>query len=190
MYAMRTGSFRVLAGAAVAVLALSAAACGGGSNTTTSTAGTTSAEQWASGVCSSVTTWKKSLRSIQAGVTSQPSKSALQTAAQQVESATETLAQSLKQLGKPDTAQGAAAKQNLDALANTLQSGMTQLKATLNNAPSGTAGTLSQISALTTTLTSLANKLKVAGVNLQNFAPDGELKHAFNQASACQQYVH
>jgi hypothetical protein len=191
MYAMRTGFDRVLAGAAVAVLALSAAACGGGSNTTTSTAASgTSAEQWASGVCSSVTSWKNSLRSIQTSVASQPSKSSLQKAAQEVESATETLAQSLKQLGKPDTAQGEAAKQNLDALANTLQSGMTQLKSTLNNAPSGAAGTLSQISALTTTLTSMANKLKLAGVNLQNFAPSGELKQAFEQSSACKQYVH
>ena len=176
----------------MAVFALSAAACGGGgSNPTTSTAtGGTSAEQWANGICSSFTTWKKSLQSIQTSVTSQPSKSALKTAATQVESATETLAQSLKQLGKPDTAQGEAAKQNLDALANTLQSGMTQLKTTLNNAPSGAAGTLAQISALTATLTSLANKLKLAGVNLQNFAPSGELEQAFHQASACQKYIH
>jgi len=173
----------------VVALALSAAACGGGSNTTTA-AGGTSAEQWATGVCSSVTTWKKSLQSIRAGITSQPSKSQLQNAAGEVESATETLARSLKQLGKPETAQGEAAKQNLGALANTLQSGMTQLKTTLNNAPSGTAGTLSQISALTTTLTSMAYKLKLAGTNLQNLAPDGELQQAFHQSSACQQVVH
>lgn len=174
------------------MLVLSVAACGGGgSNTTTSTAaGGTSAEQWANGVCSSFTTWKKSLLSIQASVTSQPSKSGLQKAAHEVESATETLAQSLKHLGKPDTAQGQAAKKNLDALATTLQTGMNQLKTTLNNAPSGAAGTLSQISALTTTLTSMANKLKLAGNNLKNFTPDGELKQAFQQASACKRYIH
>ena len=192
---MRTSwiaSGRLLGGIGVAIVVLAAAACGGGgSNTTTSTAvGGTSAEQWATGVCSSVTTWTKSLQSIQASVTSQPSKSALQKAAQQAESATETLARSLKQLGKPDTAQGQAAKKNLDALANTLQTGLNQLKATLNNAPSGAAGTLAQISALTTTLSSAASKLKLVGANLNNFAPSGELKQAFQQAGACQKYVH
>jgi hypothetical protein len=181
---------RLLGLVSVTVLVLGAAACGSGGSNTTTTAGSTSAEQWASSVCSSVATWKKSLQSIQTSVTSQPSKSQLQQAAQEVESVTETLAQSLKQLGKPDTAQGETAKQNLGALANTLQSGMTKLKTTLSNAPSGTAGTLSQISTLTATLTSLAYKLKLSGTNLQNFAPDGELKQAFHQASACQPYIH
>lgn len=191
MCLMRTGSSRFLAGAALA-LVLSAAACGGGgSNTTTNTAsGGTSSEQWANGVCSSFTTWKKSLQSIQTSVMSQPSAAGLKKAARQAESATETLAQSLKQLGKPDTAQGQAAKKNLDALANTLQSGVQQLKTTLDNAPSGAAGMLTQISALTATLSNMANKMKLAGGNLENFAPSGELKQAFHQASACKQYVH
>ena len=177
----------------MAVLVLAASACGGGgssSPTTTATTGGTSAEQWANGVCSSFTTWKKSLQSIQTSVTSQPSKAALQKAARQVESATETLAQSLKQLGKPETAQGEAAKKNLDTLATTLQTGMNQLRQTLDNAPSGAAGALSQISALTATLTTMANKLKLAGSNLKNFAPSGELQQAFHQAGACRQYVH
>jgi len=191
MHVMRTAS-RLLAGAALAVLVLSATACGsGGSNTTTSTAaGGTSAEQWANGVCSAFTTWTKSLTSIKTDVTSQPSKSQLQQAERQVENATETLAQSLKQLGKPETAQGQAAKKSLDAVANSLQTGMDQLKQTLNSSPSGAAGTIAQISAITTTLTNMANKLKLAGGNLKNFAPSGELQQAFQQASACQKYVH
>ena len=186
------GPSRLLGAVAVAVVAVAAAGCGGGgSDTTTSTAaGGTSAEQWASGVCSAFTTWTKSLQSIKTSVTSQPSTSQLRQAERQIENATETLAQSLKQLGKPETAQGQAAKKNLDALATTLQSGMNQLKTTLNNAPSGAAGALTQISALTTTLANMANKLKLAGGNLENFAPSGELKDAFQQASACQKYIH
>ncbi len=191
MYAMRTGSFRLLAGAALTAVVLSAAACGGGgSDTTTSTAaGGTSAEQWANGVCASFTTWKKSLQSIQASAMSQPSGAALQKAFQQVETATQTLAQSLKKLGKPETAQGQAAKKNLDALANALQTGMSQLRTTLDNAPPGAAGTLSQVTAITTTLTNMANKLKLAGGNLKNFAPSDELEQAFRQAGACKPYV-
>jgi DNA repair exonuclease SbcCD ATPase subunit len=192
MCEMRIESFRVLGAAAVAVLVLTAAACGGGgSNTTTSTAaGGTSAAEWATGVCSSFTTWTKSLESIKTSATSQPSKSQLKDAEEQIESATETLAKSLKQLGRPDTAQGQAAKKNLDVLATSLQNGMNQLKETLSSSSSGTAGTLAQISAITATLTTMANSLKLAGGNLQKFAPSGELKQAFQQASACQQYVH
>jgi DNA repair exonuclease SbcCD ATPase subunit len=191
MYAMK-GPSRVFGVLAVAVLVLVAAACGGGkSDTTTSTAaGGTSAEQWANGVCSSFTTWTKSLESIKTSVTSQPSKSALQQAEKQVESATQKLAQSLKQLGTPDTAQGEAAKKNLDTLATTLQTGMNQLKETLNSNSSGAAGTLAQISAITATLSTMAGKLKLAGGNLKNFAPSGELRDAFEQAAACKKYIH
>jgi hypothetical protein len=186
MYAM--GTRRLLGGAAIAVLVLTAAACGGGgSKTTTSTAGGTSAEQWANGVCSSFTAWTKSLESIKTSVASQPSKSALQQAEKQIESATETLAQSLKQLGTPNTAQGEAAKKNLNTLATTLQTGMNQLKQTLN---SNSSGALAQISAITATLSTMANQLKLAGGNLKNFAPSGELKAAFQQADACQKYIH
>jgi len=186
------GPPRVLGALAVAALVLVAAACGGGkSNTTTSTAaGGTSAEQWANGVCSSFTTWTKSLESIKTSVSSQPSKSALQQAEKQIETATETLAHSLRSLGTPDTAQGQAAKKNLDTLATTLQSGMNQLKQTLNSNSSSAAGTLAQISAITATLSTMASKLKLAGGNLKNFAPSGELRQAFQQASACQKYIH
>ena len=36
----------------------------------------------------------------------------------------------------------------------------------------------------------MANNLKIAGGNLKNFAPSGELKQAFEQAKACQPYLH
>jgi hypothetical protein len=191
MCVMQTAS-RLLAGAALATLVLAAAACGGGgSDTTTSTAaGGTSSEQWATGVCSSFTTWKKSLESIKTDVTSNPSKSALQQAGHDIDSATETLAKSLKDLGKPETAQGQAAKKSLDTLAAQLQSGMDKINETLNSSSSGAAGALTQVSTISATLANMANSLKLAGGNLKNFAPDHELEQAFQQASACKQYVH
>jgi hypothetical protein len=189
---MRIGSSRVLCGVAVAVLVLCAAACGGGAggSTTTATAGGSSAEQWATGVCSSFTTWKKSLESIQTDVTSQPSTSQLQKAGRQVESATETLVQSLKQLGTPETAQGEAAKKNLDTLATSLETGLNKIKQTLSTPTSGAAGALSQISTLSATLSGMANDLKLAGGNLKSFAPSDELKQGFQQSSACKPYMH
>ena len=175
----------------MAVLVLSVAACGGGAgNTTTnSAAGGSSSVQWANGICTSFTTWKNSLESIKTDFKSQPSESQLRQAGRQVENATQTLARSLKQLGKPDTAQGATAKKNLDALATSLETGMDKLKDTLNTSASGDAGVLAQISTIAATLSAMGNHLELAGANLKNFAPSDDLRQAFHQAAACQPYV-
>lgn len=194
MQKMGTGPSRFLATAAAAGLVLSVAACGGGGGagptTTTAAAGGSSAVQWANGVCSSFTTWKQSLESIKTDVKSRPSESQLRQAGRQVENATEKLARSLKQLGKPETAQGEAAKQQLDRLATALEDGMSQLEDTLKSNSSGGGSVLSQISAISATLATLANKLELAGGNLKQLAPSGELRQGFHQAAACRQYVH
>jgi hypothetical protein len=186
VWVMRTG---LLSCAAVAVLVLLTAACGGGGERTTTAAGGTSPAEWANGVCSSVTTWKQSLESIKDTVASQPSPSQLRRAGRKVERATETLARSLKELGTPETAQGEAAKKSLDTLATSLQNGMNKLEQTLGSSPSGVAGTLAQISALTATLSSMAHALELAGGNLKDLAPGDELEQAFHQASACKSLV-
>jgi ElaB/YqjD/DUF883 family membrane-anchored ribosome-binding protein len=174
----------------VLALVLAAVACGGGGeSSTTTTTEESSAVQWAGGVCSAFTTWKNSVKSIESSVASQPSKSQIQKAGQDFQSATKTLTESLKQLGKPDTAQGQAAKKNLDTLESTLQSNMNKIQDTLNQSSSGAASTLSQISTLSATLATMANNLKLAGGNLKSFAPSGELQQAFHQATACQPYL-
>lgn len=174
--------------AAMVVLVLSAAACGGGggSNTTTTEAAGMTPQKWATGVCSSFATWQHSLESIKTDVTSQPSKSQIQKAGQEFDQATKTLVQSLKQLGAPETAQGQAAKQSLDTIATTLESGMNKIDDTLNSSGS----VLTQISTISATLATMASNLKLAGSNLEHLAPSGELQRAFQQASACRQFVH
>ena len=172
----------------MAVLVLLAAACGGGGgNPTTSTAaGGTSAEAWASGICSSFTTWKNSLESIKTDVTTQPSESQIRQAGRDFDRATKTLTQSLKQLGTPETAQGQAAKKNLDTLVTTLDNGTNKI----DDALSSSGGVLSQISTISATLATMAGDLKLAGANLNQLAPSGELQQAFHQAGSCQQYLH
>jgi ABC-type transporter Mla subunit MlaD len=177
MKVMRTS---LLGGVAVTVLALSTAACGGGGNTTTTAAGGTSPQTWANGVCSAVTTWKDSLESVKTDVTSNPSSSSIRQAGRDIDRATETLAQSLKQLGAPETAQSEAAKKNLDALATQLQSGMDKIDEALK---SGSG--LTQIATVSATLASMASDLRLAGGNLKQLAPNGELQQAFQQSAAC-----
>ena len=155
-------------------------------STTGTAAGGTSAEAWASGVCSSFTTWKTSLESIKTDVTTQPSESQIRQAGRDFDTATKTLTHSLKQLGTPDTAQGQGAKQSLDTLVTTLDNGMSKI----DDALSSSDGVLSQISTISATLATMANDLKLAGANLDQLAPSGELQQAFHQAAACRQYVH
>ncbi len=185
MWVMRV--MRLALGAATVVaLVLSVAACGGGGKNTTSTAaGGTSAAAWANGVCSSFTTWKNSLEKAKTNFTSSPSKSQLQKTGQDIDHATQTLASSLKQLGRPNTAQGQAAQQSLDNVATTFQNGMNKINEELKS-----GSLLSQVSAIGATLTTMANSLQLAGGNLKSLAPGADLQQAFQQASACKQYVH
>jgi hypothetical protein len=164
---------------------LSVAACGGGGNDTTSTAGGVSAEVWANGVCSSFTTWKNSLESAKKNFTSQPSESQLRQTGRDIDRATQTLSSSLKQLGTPETAQGQAAKQSLDTLATSLENGMNKIDQDLKSGD----GLMLQVASIGTTLTSMANSLKLAGSNLKSLAPGADLQQAVQQASACKPYV-
>ena len=177
---------RIALGAATLALVLSAAACGGGGKNTTSTAGGTSAEAWANGVCSSFIAWRSSLEIAKTEFTSHPSESQLRKTGRDIERATQTLARSLKQLGTPETAQGQAAKQSLDTLATSLENGMNKINQDLKSGD----GLMLQVASIGTTLTSMANSLKLAGSNLKTLAPGTELQQAFHQASACQKYVH
>jgi hypothetical protein len=178
---------RIALGAVAAVaLVLSVAACGGGGgNEATSTAGGVTAEAWANGVCSSFTTWKNSLEKAKKDFTSQPSESQLRQTGRNIESATQTLARSLKQLGTPETAQGQAAKQSLDTLATSLENGKNKINEDLKSGD----GLMLQVASIGTTLTSMANSLKLAGANLKGLAPGADLQQAVQQASACKPYV-
>lgn len=180
---------RFLGAAAVAALVLAAAACGGGgkSTTTTAAAGGSPAAQWADGVCSSFSTWKTSLQSIDLGV--HPSESDLRQAGRDVRDATDTLTKSLKGLGKPDTAAGTAAKANVESLTTVLSNDMDKIEETLKPKPPTAAAALQQISVVSATLASMAHNLTLAFGQLKQADTDGELEKAFHQAKSCSAFV-
>jgi hypothetical protein len=186
MYEMRIAR-TALGVAATVVLVLSVAACGGGGgkNTTSTAAGGVSAETWANGVCSSFTTWKNSLEKAKTDFTSQPSESQLRKTGRDIDRATQMLTSSLKQLGTPNTAQGEAAKQSLDTLATSLESGMNKINVDLKSGD----GLMLQVASIGTTLTTMANSFKLAGADLKSLAPGADLQQAVQQASACKPYV-
>ena len=173
--------------AVAATLAFLAAGCGssGGSSTTTTTTTSASAtETWASGVCTSITTWQAAIKSAVASLKSDPTKNGLQTAAGDAKSATETLASDLKGLGKPDTPSGQQAKDSLDQLSTSLQKDVTTIENTVNGI-SGLQGALTAVPTVTATLTTMETQIKTTLTSLQGLDAKGELKSAFANSSAC-----
>ena len=102
----------------VLAVALLAAGCGGSDDETSG------ASDWANSVCSAVSTWKTSVSSaatsIQGGNLSENS---LESAVDDVTDATKTLADDLKDAGRPDTADGQKAKGVVDQLAGEIEDG-------------------------------------------------------------------
>jgi hypothetical protein len=177
----------VLLGVNVGVLGLTG--CGGSSSTTATTSSTTTASgttttDWANGFCTAYTTWKNSIESIGKQVASSPSKKSLETAASDLETATQTFASDLKGLGKPDTQSGQAAKNSVDKLATTLQADASKISETVKGV-SGVTGVVSAAANVNRTLTAMGSAVTSTLQTLQNANVKGDLKSAFDQAPAC-----
>jgi hypothetical protein len=168
---------RRLAFAAVplSALALLAAGCGG------SKSDTSSADKWASSVCTAFATWKTSLTnavdSVKGGV---PTKASIQSAAGDAKTATNKLVTDLKGLGKPNTDAGAKAQSELNNLADELQKDMTTIENALNS-----SSPLTALSTAATSLQSMLDQVRSTYTQLQQVDPKGELKKAFQNASSC-----
>lgn len=166
--------------AAVAVAAaLLAAGCGGSSTKTSSTV------DWANSVCSATTTWTGTLQDTASSLKDGPyTGEALQNAADQLQTATQTYLDDLKGLGAPDTQAGQDAKAAVDQLQSELQSGADTMRKATENV-SGTSDVLNAVSVVTGTLSTMANEVDATIAKLQQLDPEGELQQAFSQADAC-----
>ncbi len=176
----RTHTLIALA-ASLAFLAAGCGSSGGGSTTTSSSTSASATDTWASGVCSSITTWQAAIKSAAGSVKSDPTKNGLQTAAGGAKSATETLTSDLKGLGKPDTASGQQAKNSLDQLSTSLQQDVTAIENAVKGA-SGVSGVLTAVPTVTATLATMETQVKTTFKGLE---ANGELKTAFANSSAC-----
>jgi hypothetical protein len=166
---------------------------GGGSNTTTSsttTATTTesnaSAADWANGFCGAFKDWANSLKPIGQSLQSNPTKDNLQSAADDIKGANETLSDDLKGLGKPDISGGDEAKSAVNTLADQIKEDSDTISNALSDV--STAGELvAAASAVSTTLLTLQNQVNNTLSQLKAInADNGSLKDAFNDASNCQ----
>jgi hypothetical protein len=174
---------------AVVVLAAAivvAAGCGGGSSSggTGTESSATAADDWANGVCQAFNDWNSSITEAAQSVTDNPTEDGIKTAGEDVRSATETLSDDLKGLGRPDTESGQEAKDAIDQLAASLETSMQKISDAIDNA-SGTSGLVTAASTIATTLTEMGSQVSTTGQQLEDIDAQGELRDAFEQADSC-----
>jgi methyl-accepting chemotaxis protein len=162
----------------VAALALGASACGGDDEVP-------AAQQWAGDLCSAVDTWRDAISSATASVTSNPSREGLESAADDVTSATETLVDDLRDLGAPDTEAGEQARAAADELADSAESSRETIENAVDEV-SGTSGLLEAVSTVSATISQMSSQLLQTLDDLRSLGDaDDELREAFQDAPAC-----
>src|SRR5437667_10284402 len=125
---------------AVVALATLAAGCGGKSSSSQST----SAADWADGLCSALASWSTSVRAETTSLKGNVTESSLKSASAEVTKATDKLESDLKGLGTPDTESGKKARETLDTLAGQLKTDAQ----TIDNAGKEVSGTNRELKAV------------------------------------------
>ena len=158
---------------------LAAAGCGGGGSSSGS-----SADDWASGFCSALTTWTASVQSAGTSLHGNATESGLQSAAGDIMSASETLVGDLKGLGKPDTKAGQEARDAIDQLSKEVEQDVQEMQSAVDKV-SGAQGAITAATSVAATLSKMGTQIGSAASNLDSADPDGELRQAFRDSSAC-----
>jgi uncharacterized phage infection (PIP) family protein YhgE len=170
------------AAATGAVLAAVAVGCGGSSKSSAPA----TPEEWANDVCGAVKTWDDSLKSVgqQFQNPQNLSKDSLQSAATQVEDATQTLSDDLKSIGKPPTPNADEAKSTIDDLSTESSNSVDNIKSSTKNL-SSVSDVANAVSATTGEVAKISASLNSAFKTLNSLDAKGTYKKAFQQASSC-----
>lgn len=168
-----------LAGTVLALAGI-AAGCGGDDEGEDATAA------WASGFCSAITDWTDELQNVtsQFSDTSNLSEEGLQSAAEDVRTATQTLVDDLKDLGRPETASGEEVENSLNELSDTLESETAEIEDTAEG-----VSNLTQLPAAITTITSslsaMATSFSTTLTAIQSADVGDELQTALEDSPEC-----
>jgi hypothetical protein len=176
---------KTLLAGAVAALALVATGCGG-SNDSSSTTTASPTDEWATGFCTAVTSWTDSIQSVTSNLTdpSSLSKDGLQSAADDVKSATNDFVDNVKGLGAPDTPSGQEVKSSIDDLATTLDTQSSDIQSTVQGV-SGLTSLPGALASITTSLTAMGTAFSSTLTKIQNNDAKGELQSALQDSPAC-----
>ena len=167
--------------------AFALAGCGGGGGDGGSS-GAVSTSEWADGLCSSIVDWTDSVSSAATSLKDgNLSKETVQSAADDVGTATETFVDNVKGLGTPDTEAGQKAKESLDKLANNLDDDLAEIKAAANYNSIGVSGALSAVTKISQELATMGQQISSTFSELEQLDAKGELEDAFSQSDSCKE---
>jgi len=178
---------RALLAVLILAAAIVAAGCGGGSSSSGGTgteSSATAADDWANSVCEEFVAWNNSITDAGQGIRDNPSEEGIRTAGEQIQTATQTLADDLRGLGRPDTESGQEAKDTVDQLATNLDTSLQKINEAMDNA-SGTTGAVTAASTIGTSLVEMADNVSTAFQQLQEIDAQGELQSALEQGDSC-----
>lgn len=169
----------------VALAVVLVAGCGGGGSSSSSSS--PSPKDWADNLCSAITTWSNSVKTAGESLKSgNLSEGDLKNTTSEIKSATNTFADDLKSLGKPNTDAGQQAKDAIDKLSTQINDDVDHLQSAVNDAAGqGTKGAVTAASSIATSLSTMSTQIASAASKLQQADAKGELEQGFRDAPAC-----
>jgi hypothetical protein len=169
-------ALRLLALAAVALVLV--AGCGGDDET--------SAEDWTNGVCSAFTDWQEAVRAAGESLRSGPTtRDDLQSTADDLEAATETFADDLRDLEPLETEAGEEAQEALDQLAEDVDQNREDMREAVGDAE-GVEGALEAASSIAETIALTGSQVEDTFRELQQLEGGEELSDAFESSDDCE----
>jgi hypothetical protein len=161
---------------------LVAPGCGGDDDSS----GAAPAEEWADNFCSALAAWTDDLEAASEPLTdlSSLSEESVREAADDARNATETLTESMRSLGAPDTTSGDQVETAVEDLATQLESGAQEIEDAVADV-SSVADIPAAVGTVTTTLSELGRDVGNALQTIGDADASGELETAFEDADSC-----
>jgi hypothetical protein len=160
------------------------AGCGGSSSSSTSSDASAN-EAYANNVCTAVGTWEQQVKSVATDFSGGVSKASLQSKLTQVETATNTAISQIKAVPPPKTAEGQAAKQQLQQLSSDVTTTIDAAKKTIASLQDNSSATTiaTAVAALAPQVTTLVSSAESAISTLKSAG--GSLGSAFKNTDSC-----
>jgi len=113
-----------------------------------------------------------------------PTQNGVEQASADFKTATQTLVDDLKALGRPDTEAGQAAQDSVNELSDDLEQSVTAMESAVDDA-TGASGILNAVSVISGQLVTMSQNVSSALTSIEQLEGGDELKQAFEQSDSC-----
>lgn len=174
MTTLRTFALTLVAGAALVV-----SGCGGDDSEVPAST------KWAGDLCTAVRAWQDDITSAVDALRSNPSRAGFTEAADDAKAATETLVDTVKGLGAPNTEAGDEVRSAVETFAESLRHDVDTIQDAVAGA-SGVQGLLAASAAVSTAIGNVTSQISSFEDELESLGDvDDELRQSFADAESC-----